>query len=510
MANNLFSSLVQTTVSESVRRARVKSEDARQNYATELLDTYNGFSKLYVERLIDQKTKNQAVKEGLKELIVAYPLLQTFVDEISMIYAEQPKREFYLEDKMIVEKAPEGADKTKYLEDKELHETLEKVYSRKLKMQLKKAEVMTNLLQTTIYKINNRNNQIVMDFIANDMAVVASLVEDTTTMGAIKFLKSVSTINQIVTPIYEYWDAMQYQIDGDKNTGLQPNRAAELAEEYWKSRTIESGVAPFCVFRTELADDDFWNLKDQDLVETIKQINLAITELRYLIRYSSFGLKYIANLEIVGSKTLDPLGIWNLKKTDKVPGQDQKDWEVGELKNEGRLTDVVESLKFMITLLFQFYGININSLVGTGNVQSAESKNIDKESVIRYIRYQKDMWQLNEEILLKNIICVWNRDNDYKIDPKLEVKLCFEEDEEMADDLIKRAELWILKIQNNIASALDWIRSENKGISEKEAEAIYKKNQDMNKSAMPEPAIPTGGDGQDNGDNPDGEGENNA
>jgi len=173
---------------------------------------------------------------------------------------------------------------------------------------------------------------------------------------------------------------------------------------------------------------------------------------------------------------------------------------VGELKNEGRLADVVESIKFLITLLFQFYGINLNSLVGSGNVQSAESKAADKESVIRYIRYQKDIWQLNEEALLKNIICVWNRDYpNQSIDENLEVKLCFNEDEEMADDLIKRAELWMLKIQNNVANVIDWIRSENPGMDDKEAEVILEKNKQINdvmNQALNSPIPAQQGDGQ--------------
>ena len=488
MPEYLFNSAVPLLVSTSVKRARIKSETDRQSYATELIDTYSGFSKKYIEDLITKKTSNATVKNALLEMVICYPFIQTFVDEISMVYASNPTREFYIDGKKLVDTVPVGGEGL-YFSDPKLSEQLKKIYSKKLEMQIKKTEVMTNLLQTAVYKVNNRNKQIGIDFVPNDTCSVAPLVDDITAMGAIYFLRDIVSNGVALNPVYEQWDAFNFKIKNGNAFTTEPNEAAELAESYWGSRVIESGIPPFCVFRTELPDDDFWNIKDQDLIDTVKQINLAMTELRYLIRYSSFGLKYIANIDIAGERTLDPLGIWNLKSSSKMPGGSQKDWEVGELKNEGRLNEVVESIKFYMTVLFNFYGISMNTLVGSGAVQSAESKAMDRASVARYVRYQKDIWQLNENALLKNIICVWNRDNVDKLPSNISVNLAFKNDDELIDDLLKRAELWVLKIQSNVSSAIDWIKSENPNLNDSDAAKVYAKNKSDNVMDIEEPEL---------------------
>lgn len=516
----VFNNNILSIVTQSIKRANIISEEARHSYATELLDTYNGCGKKYLELFIDENIKTPLIKKNMKKLIICYPLLQNFIDTISLVYQTQPKRQFYKDGKLIVKKLTEDQVpfKDKYLEDEKLFTALDGMYSKELKLKIKKAEQITNLLQTVVYKLNTRENKLKMDYIPNDVVVAGTDIEDNTQANSIYFLKGTipeqSLLGTTLKLSYEYWSPETFELwTGDKKE-VKPNGAMTELRTFLEEDAAYihngSGFPPFAILRSELPDDDLWNIKDKDVIDVIKQINMAFTELRYAQHFGSFGLKYIIGAKIGDESKMDLTGIMELISTNTVPGQSDN-VQAGEFKNEARIRELYESIFGMVKFLYDLYGISVSRLVTTKDAQTAESKQEDNRSIQEFIKYKQDVWSLNEEILFNTMVAVFNRDrtSDRKIPTGITMSVDFGDPSLTAAEAQVNIENWLVRIDNDIKTALDWIMDENPDLTEEEAKLLYEKNQTFNKESKPknpmldatgQPIPPTNPDGtpQDN------------
>lgn len=481
---NQFSNGIIPIIKESVIRAFLLNEEDRQKYATELLDTYYGFGSKYIKTLINETIHSEVIKKTMSGLIMNYPLLMSFINDFSMIYKDQPKRKFYLNGKEIVsELESEIYSKDKYHINKQLKETLDGIYNKEFCLRIEGAEELTNLLHTTIFKINNREGELKLDFISNDLVSIQENVYDSTQMNALYFLVGAVQQGTDLVSSYEYWTPEYYEIlEGDKKE-VNENRAEMVLKKYYNNSElihVGSGFPPFVVLRDSLSNMDFWNLKRKDILDIIKQINLAFTEIRYLQRSGSFGLKYIVNAKLPDDAPFDSMGVWQLEQVEGVPSEVGKVVEVGELENKARIKELIESVDKMVSLLFVLMGINTDNLKGSKDAESAESKLLDREDVKKFLQKQRKIWALNEENIFKTIVCVYNRDNSKSLPQGLEIKIDFPEIELSAAEIEKKLSNWLSMIDNHFKTAVDWIQEENPDLTTEEAQKLFEINKKIN------------------------------
>lgn len=471
-----------------VARKKNLQEEARKKYATELFDTYSGFGSDYLKNYIDATINNTNIKNEMRNISRCLPLLKKFIDSISRIYSEQPTRKFYLQGKLITKEKSKIHDEGNIIVNEKLYETLNNLYCDTILSSIKQAEKYTNLLSTTIYKVINENGKPRLIFIPNDQVQINKDVEDNTKAKQISYIQDVENlISGKASTFYktENWTEEQKIIANNfainqkiTESEPEPNYAAIMYEELFDTKQAGDIFAPFVVFRSSGDYIDFWDLKDMDIVEFIKSLNLSLTELRYLEKYTSFSLKYSVNLKLPENGVMDATGFMDLSvANNNIPGQDTgKNWDIGEFRNEGRIDEVIRSIIFNLKTLYSLYNIPLDALISTNSVRSAESKQIDNEDLFSTINAQRDIWQENEQNLFKVMCAVHNRDNINKIPKGVELLVDYTE----KATTVKTQEEWLVEIQNNVKTYIDWLGDLNPDLDQDELLRLFEENKSIN------------------------------
>lgn len=467
-----------------VYRKRSMTEESRRSYATELLDTYYGFGHQYVQNAIYNQIDDTNVRRIMYKLTRVLPLLTYFIDSISRVYSVIPTRRFYLDNKEIVPKiAKNTVNKERFLEDEKLYNVLNNLYNDKVNLTLKQAERLTNLMNTTIYKVvTNKKGELRLVFLPNDTVQVKSDQFDSTIAEQIAFVQDNTNLdnNQIIkTTVLENWTknykSVPYtdnQIEYDDTVNL----AAEELEKLTGSKENGYSFAPFVVFRDSGSPVDFWDIKRNDTINYIRSINISLTELKYLEKYTSFGLKYTINLKTPKDSIIDPMGMINFSvENNKIPGDDS-DYKVGEFENKGRIDEVIRSIIFNLKMLYSIYSIPLDALISTNSVRSAESKQYDSKELFSVINNQRDIWQSNEQDFFEVAKAVHNRDNDYQIPKNIKMLADFNDQ----NDTDKTVEDWMIEIENNIKTTIDWLADENPDLDRDELFELFRNNVEIN------------------------------
>ena len=85
-------------------------------------------------------------------------------------------------------------------------------------------------------------------------------------------------------------------------------------------------------------------------------------------------------------------------------------------------------------------------------------------------------WSSNEKHLFKVIQAVHNRDNNYKLPKGLEIEINYNENSSKE----KTYEDWMIEIENNIKTSLDWLSYHNPDLNQEELKRLLKSNKDVN------------------------------
>ena len=383
----------------------------------------------------------------------------------------------------------------KFYYDDELYETLNNLYNDEITTTIKQAERFTNLMSTTVYKVvTDELGCIRMIFLPNDTVQIKPSNENLSQAEQIAFIQDVQNYvnNQaILVPIIENWtkDAKKVPMNATQlpeNAEEDNNNQACLEyEKLFGTKKCGPAFAPFIVFRDAGTATDFWDLKGNDIVAYIKSINMSLTELKYLEKFTSFGLKYTVNIKHPENGVIDPNGFMDLAvANNSVPGADNgKNFEVGEFKNAGSIDEVINSIIFNLKMLFSMHSIPLDALVSTRASKSAESKEMDNEELFSVINGQRDVWNKNEQNAFRIFQAVHNRDNDYKIPKGVEMIVDYEEKASAA----KVVDDWMVEIQNNISTSLDWLADKNPDLDRDELMELLKSNKEINDSQKEEP-----------------------
>lgn len=481
----------------TVKRKKDISDEARRRYATELIDTYYGFGKGYLEERINKTIRNESIKREMFVVARCLPLLQYFVNSISRVYSTQPKRKFFLDGKEIINETLEGfdnLDKNKFVQDTKLFDTLNGLYSDNVINTIKQSEKFTNLLNTTVYKvITNNLGKIELVFIPNDTIQIHYDQYDINKAAEIAFSQNV-TIDaentQNIIPLAEVWNVERKSVpmtavDRESlrlDNVESENEAAIEYEKLYDNKITDYAFAPFAVFKDSGYSLDFWNQKNADVNDYIKSINMSLTELKYLMKYTSFGLKYTIGLKAPEDGVLDPIGIVDFaEKNSGVPlGDGGKNYDIGEFKNEGRMDEVIRGIIFDMKLLFNMFNIPLDALISTNSVRSAENKQMENEELFSYINAQRDIWTRNEQELFRVMTAVHNRDNDYQLPKGVEMFVNFTEHKSKQ----KEVEQWLVEIENNVSTVIDWLSEMHPDLDRDELMDLLTSNKSLNQKDM--------------------------
>ncbi len=495
----------------AVYRKRGMTEQARRAYVTELLDTYYGFGTHYLVDYIEKSISNANIRREMKKIVRCLPLLTFFTNSISRVYLTQPTRKFYLDGKEIIktpvelskdnsnqDKIDPNTDKKpfnellnedKFIHNDKLFETLNNLYNDEVTIAIKQAERFTNLLHTTVYKVvTDELGKIKIIFLPNDTVQIKATNSDISKAEQLAFIQD--TVNlidnkSVIIPLVENWSKDEKSIPMNKldkaEIGEEDN-INQAAQEYYNlfgTKEAGSAFAPFAIFRDTGSANDFWDQKNDDIVHYIKSINMSLTELKYLEKFTSFGLKYTVNIKAPEDGVIDPNGIIQFAVANSaVPGMDTgKNFEIGEFKNAGSIDEVIKSIIFNMKMLFSLYNIPLDSLISSNSVRSAENKQMDNDELFSAINAQRDIWNNNEQVLFKVMQAVHNRDNQTNKIPKgVELSINFEEQ----NSVDKTADDWLVEIQNNISTALDWLSAINPDLDRDELMELLKSNKEIN------------------------------
>lgn len=446
------------------------SETDRIAISRELIDTYSGNGGKYLESLIKKSFDGEIIKKHVLKLHMCYPILKRLINKISKVYKTAPVRRFYLEGKEIVPIADSLSD-MQVIIDPKLYDILHKeLYSKTNQIKIKESERKANLLNTAIYKVNYSDNKISLDFIPNDEVSISTKADDKTIADKIEFMNNSGET--------ETWSRdSRLAKNGRYTTSTENNKGKSHVNSGME--TIGTAFAPFVVMRDSIPDLDFWNLSNRDVVDVIKQINLTITELRYLVRYCSYGLKYSVNVDMPENATMDPMGFWALESSSPEIGSSITH-EVGELNNRGDLQGVKDSVIFLISQLLYNYGLSSQDLVTSAQKSSAESKELDRADFREFIAEQQLIWRLNEESLFEVMRIVYNSEKSNVIPSNIEMVVDFPEVD--VKDLESEMKRWVVEIENNVSTAIDWIMDNNKDLTRQQAVQIHGENTQINES----------------------------
>jgi len=473
----------------AVERKRNLNETDRKKYATELLDTYYGFGLPYLKGQIESSFKSTITRNAMLNLAVSLPLLEKFIRTTSKVYAINPTRKFYQNGKEILKEKPNAIiDPSKYIENAKLYDILNDLYNDNVSVALKEAEKLTNLLNVAPYKvITDKNGKIKILFIPNDSIQICENKEDVTVAETIAFIKDQfdSKNNLLYQITEEIWSPLNKSIPDPitKFNVIEVNEAGKQATKLYGNNNIGSAFAPFVIFRDAQPTVNFWDIKGANLVDYINSINMSLTELRYLTRYTTFGLKYTVNMKMPKDGISDPTGIINFAIDNSgIPGSDgDKNWAVGEFDNSSKIKELIESIIFNMKMVYDIRDINLDSLITTNSVRSAESKEQDNKNLFSWINSQREIWNLNEQNLFKVMCSVHNRDNTNKIPKGIELQVNFEE----LDTSTKTNEDWMVEIQNDISTYLDWLSDKNPDLDRDELIRLLEENRGINSVKNP-------------------------
>lgn len=440
---------------------------ARSTKSRELLDTYNGKGLPYLQKQVDDSFKSSMIKQHMKHLKVCYPIMSRIINKLSKVYMEQPTRRFYINGREIVPKSDE------FNTDSIVNEKLcgilkESFYTTENKVKIKDSEKKVNLLNTCVYKVRTESDELKLDYIPNDLCLVEQEDYDNTVAKKLYFISSDTRT--------EEWTKDNFTITSEDGVLSAENEAGRNMLALG-DKSIGSVFAPFVVLRESIPYQDFWNFNRVDFLDNIRQLNMMFTELRYLVRYTSYGLKYAVNVDAPNGADSDPLGFWILNSKDEGMGGSNQ-FEVGELQNAGKLQEVKDSILFMMSQLLYDMGLSTQDLVATAQKSTAESKELDREDFRQFLKDQQEIWRMNEQNLFKTMRLVWNRDNAYKIPYELEMTVDYTDiDETQIIDDVKR---WVVEIENNVSTSIDWIMDKNKDLTRDQAEMILDRNSKIN------------------------------
>lgn len=438
-------------IQQSIMRARLAGNTERKNECVKRLDYYKGDQLDHLDNVLREQFKHP---EKLKLQKQFSNITRRIINEVSVVYKRAPQRRL-----MVKGKPVEG----------EPTERFQKLYENACAdVVLKKVNRYTNLLQTVGVQVCWRNDRVELDILTPDILNVVQNPQDPTAASAVIIEQAFADTVMLDSPGNPYgatklfiaWTPEQHQVFDQSGVQREDLANADGRNPY--------GIMPFVWFRAERPDGFFWNEGGADLIVAQEAVNVKLTYLNQLIKMQSFSIAVFTGNPPEGV-TVDPTNYVVLPLPDAAD-KGQPDFKF--VTPDPKIKEVLEALAEDVRRIADDWGLSMSNFTLSGSPSSGLSLKLQN---VRLIERREDDLPLYNDYE-KQLFNVMRRVHNTHCAPKdklpedAEISVNFAELEFPEDPAAEDAR-WVTRINQNVVSRADWLRSIDPDIkSEEEAE----------------------------------------
>lgn len=222
-------------------------------------------------------------------------------------------------------------------------------------------------------------------------------------------------------------------------------------------------ILPFVPCWDRTPTGNFWLEGGDDLITCQDAINERITDLCYIIRLQGFGQPWISGFE---TKSGSP----RATEVYLGPGRVQvlpKDGAMGFASTNAPISEIIESIKFLIGQLAISYGLSAHILVDEPSEESGVSKIVSSQELDEVRSDDIELWRDYEHSLFNIIKVIWNAHNTKKICEAAQLKVDFyDPTPQLSPDV--QANSWNTLLGMGVISQVDIVMERNPDITTRE------------------------------------------
>jgi hypothetical protein len=285
------------------------------------------------------------------------------------------------------------------------------------------------------------------------------------------------------TDFTDYAYSYLWTIEGDKSFvykyqkgTLQEEQLVDTQESPYKDKEGKP-ILPFVLITQNYPIDTLLDFTTgNDLIDLT--MNTAVDYVNYnnIKKYSAWKNLYA----LVDDPSTIPENIaLSPNKMMVIPrGQDNNN-SIGLLDSQSNLKDFLLNMIERIRIGIAQYGMDAESFTRSGNGESGFKLKVKKEGLIEIREEQIPNYTDKEKELFEITRIVNNTHNAEKINENAEFNINFAD---MAFEVDSEAENrnWVVKINNNIRTAIDWIMADDPDLDEEQAIARFNANKTFN------------------------------
>lgn len=396
-----------------------------------------------------------------------YNVTQLIIDEVAVLYSEEPIREV----------------NSKNEKDNQLYSEIAERGGLNLAMET--VNQMVKLCKTVLLKPVWRNEQIEFDVLTPDMFDIVHDPMDKTKAKAIVYASYLNIDNNVVqnpdvfeekNTVFYYWSADYFFV-----FTYNISEKGEISVQIMKDDSNPEGrnpygVIPMVVVRDGYPLNDFFIEGGNDLIISNEVINIKITELNYLTKMQSFGIPVRKGAEGSSPITLDP------SMTIDIPGDSDtsKGGDFRFVSPDAKITEMQKEIEQKLRRVALKYKLNPDMFVASGNRSSAESLQLQSYHLGKLIKRDKPLFRTYEKQIFELVKIV----QGYHAEAISEDATLFVDfkDIEMPTTPADRDAHNLLLYQNGLISKSRWLMTENPDIENADqALAILQEISDENK-----------------------------
>ena len=438
------------------------------------LDYFNDIQLNYLDTLLaNQFAKYQSMKLQ-KEF---FNLTKLVIDELSVIYNEEPDRDT-------------GENEA----DNELYAEI--IESSQLNLVMDTVLRLTKLCKTVLIKPVWRNDKIEYDIITPNIFDVIQDPVDPTKAKAVIYATQRDLNNETLTgnnstknqdkmdvdnTIYYYWDAdkhftFTYSFNEKKDIIVEITNNPDNPENI-----NPYGVLPFVIVRDGYPVDSFFIESGDDLINVNEVLNIKLTEKNYLTKMQSFSVPVRKGADSKTALILDPSMTVDLPADDDIStGSDFR-----FVTPDAKVADLEADIEARLRRIAIKYHLNPDMFTASGNRSSADSLQMQNYRMGLIIKRDKPIFRLVERELFNLTRIIFNYHSDIgKLSEDAELFIDYAE-LEIPLTVSEQDQHLLLLNNNGLLSKKDWVKIVNKDIQDDAAaEAYLAEIEEEKKAAM--------------------------
>jgi len=353
-------------------------------------------------------------------------IVKKIINNLSQVYREPPSR------------TVDGTDR-----DAEIYQTITEQCSLDLKM--KQASRYTKLLKTILLRPVWRNDHIDLDLLCGNILDIETgdSPEDLQRI----LITDYGSSNKIEDIEYSLWTADTFQ--------RLDYRGSILDEQPNPYR-----VLPFIpVFDYMPTGSQFWLGGGDDIISLQESINMALTDLLFLMRMQAFGVGYVKSSSPGGgSVRVDPGTLIELPT----------DGEIGFKAQQAEIEQVLAAIDKLVKWACVSNGLSAGSMSTDPTEQSGVAKIVDNKELSELRLDDIALFRSYEKKLFDLMRTVWNVHNPkQKLSEKATLAIDFYDPSPKVSPK-EQAETWNMLLEMGIATAVDVIMERNKDLKTRE------------------------------------------